>query len=502
MVCRLMSNARDRMDLPDPQSYSDLINVMYSAAFGSLKRYTNMNSIQLNYVGNDALIIGDPDFIQSINFTVIHTSSTASVVPEFNNAQLLTYILAEVNGHVFPIVTILWSRRTPAVCAAVLNIIHHQYIRNAPLTIFTDFDLKLYFEHEFPNSVILGTYHSYCRIIFQKALNLELDTNAIEVQEFLKKCMGLILLPENHTSAALTSLTQSLPPNWLHQLQPFINYLQTEWIDGVTPNRLSLFQSLKGVNNISVLFTRELQYRLRNRNPTIWSFLRSYVQFINAAALDVIKIVRQPCATIKFPGISALCVQRLLLRKQWSAVNDNRISPLEFLNAVMPIQTEYFNNLLHNAEFLIEQQLLVNETNNVEPMVEAIEMICTICYDDPVTVVCLPCLHIQMCTECANNTQEQARINHRPLLCPFCNLPSELRQGNFRVDPQINIPLMTCELCNINSVKIVCFPCLHIKMCVPCSEERAAAAVNEDIDVHCPFCDEPAVFQRGFFPLA
>lgn len=125
-------------------------------------------------------------------------------------------------------------------------------------------------------------------------------------------------------------------------------------------------------------------------------------------------------------------------------------------------------------------------------------MVCQICYEDPVAVVCQPCLHVVICTACADRTERAAKKSNSNLRCPICNVDTTFQAGQFRVQPgrNNNVPLMICELCQVNRIDIICLPCLHIKMCSVC-----ARSVNEvQTPFICPFCLIEGINAHVYFP--
>lgn len=95
-----MRSSRSRASFPDVRSFVEFMAIIYTSELRLLRHYEIINSLQIYNVGENAMIIGDVNFIQALNFNVIHSSSTSSVLPNFQNIELTTYIVVENHSYV------------------------------------------------------------------------------------------------------------------------------------------------------------------------------------------------------------------------------------------------------------------------------------------------------------------------------------------------------------------------------------------------------------------
>lgn len=83
---------------------------------------------------------------------------------------------------------------------------------------------------------------------------------------------------------------------------------------------------------------------------------------MNIASNDAARIRNHLDTRIRFPRSNSFCLERTLLQRQWSLINDNIITATQFQEALLPVQSLHFNNLVYNAELLIDDQLDSIET--------------------------------------------------------------------------------------------------------------------------------------------
>ncbi|CAD6239588.1 GSCOCG00012557001-RA-CDS [Cotesia congregata] len=167
------------------------------------------------------------------------------------------------------------------------------------------------------------------------------DTRVPAIRDFLKKCMSLILLPEQEIDNGFIEAINSVPLYLQPQLQPFLQYMQLKWLNETKIHAMKLFDNTDGIKDISIIFTRELQYRCGGQNMTIWNFLKNYVSFMNIASNDAARIRNHLDARIRFPRSNSFCLERTLLQRQWSLMNDNIITATQFQEALFPRKNIY-----------------------------------------------------------------------------------------------------------------------------------------------------------------
>ncbi|XP_057335076.1 uncharacterized protein LOC130673880 [Microplitis mediator] len=226
-VSRTMRDIQNRIRLPIVNTSGELINTLYNRNFASLRQYDRKHSIQFFNVSNDAMVISVPRLMSLLSFNTLYISSTTRSVPAINNTRLLTYVLAEFRHHVFPIAFILWARRNDEICVNVVNILTQLTQPNVIIAIYSDFDLVPYLANAFVESRVTATYDSYCHILYQRALDLDVQPHLNNHDLFLRNCMNIILLPENLIQNTFNEIINNFNAP---ELEDFSNYVRDEWI--------------------------------------------------------------------------------------------------------------------------------------------------------------------------------------------------------------------------------------------------------------------------------
>ncbi|XP_044594325.1 uncharacterized protein LOC123271865 [Cotesia glomerata] len=400
-------------------------------------------NVIVSNVDNDALLIGDPEFSKSGQCDTIHISSTANILPDFNSTRLLTFILGQDGHYAFPIGIILWTKMAREPCTEILNQVKQRLLPNVNIAkIYVDFDLKLFVEEVFPESDVRGTFNNYCRIIFHEALsNNDLRLMIPEHEEFLKKCFSLILLPSNKIKEGFEEISNSLPVEIKAQLTNFINYFNRVWIEGVTPRSMSLYEKVESLNTVPILFRTTLENYMGEK-PSLRIFWSNFIVLLNKSTNE-----RQRQSIKKNSYVSVairlnLCFNKKLMISLWQSFAKTKVKLPQFLSTVAIYYTDHYWDLLHNAEFLIEEQLdlyppLENEEDSTrenqnegndehELIIEEIPSTnCEICITGPREMIVIPCHHYRMCFQCSTKISHVANEKNLQLKCPFCNSPAQ-----------------------------------------------------------------------------
>ncbi|KAH0559194.1 hypothetical protein KQX54_001577 [Cotesia glomerata] len=489
-VHRLMANSRHRFIPDDVESYVDLINTLNNPHYHQLREYYRGYSLNFSALQDDALIIGDPELIAEFAFDTFFITTTTNVLPQVNNTRLISSIVAKYNNNAFPVITIFWKDMNADVVFEVFNQLRQSFLVDGNVRrIYTDLCFKNCLRSAFPQAEVISTYDSFGRMIYQQAINHGVDFHDIDQKEFFMRIMALTLLPEDMVADAFNQSVAALsPPNRL-ALQAFINYIENGCINRT--ELVNFFNSPDAFTNAGILAKQDLQNRV-GVNPTIWDFMKKYILYMNTMKVDLNKLQQNPTATInRFPRANNSCIKKTLLRRLWTLLNRSKLSADNFLVRIMHLQEEYCNGLIFNDELMLAQQLIIIE-DDLNLNEEVPGMRCAVCGLNPVKIVCLPCLHTQMCGECSVNIKNAA--GNRNIQCPFCNLPVRFGQGQFRQNFDGSV-LMICEQCNVREISIVCVPCLHIRFCQHCCDEITASGASR-----CPACDHEVRFEKGYFP--
>ncbi|XP_074097840.1 uncharacterized protein LOC141526669 [Cotesia typhae] len=277
---------------------------------------------------------------------------------------------------------------------------------------------------------------------------------------------SLIILPSNKIKDGFEEISNSLPVEIKAQLTNFINCFNRVWIEGVTPRSMSLYEKVESLNTVPVLFRTTLQNYM-GENPSLWKFWNNFIVLFNKSMNErqrqSIKKNSYTSVAIRFN----LCYNKKLMINLWQLLTKFKITLPQFLNRVAIYYTDHYWDLLHSAEFLIEEQLdlyppLKNEgvpeaiDNDVEEVYENVQYAnyemeedstrgnenegnnehesiieeipstnCEICITGPREMIVLPCHHYRMCFDCSTKISEVANENNLPLKCPFCNCPAQ-----------------------------------------------------------------------------
>ncbi|KAH0555491.1 hypothetical protein KQX54_019335 [Cotesia glomerata] len=195
------------------------------------------------------------------------------------------------------------------------------------------------------------------------------------------------------------------------------------------------------------------------------------------------------------------------MRIQWTSLRNRRIDGTVFLERMLAIHESHYNDMMHNFTVMIDEQLVINGLHIHQLRAGVADnqrnqqvIMCDICFSNRVNMICHPCLHVQMCSQCARQIR-QAKPANGPLLSllsPFCNSQAEFHEARLRNDLDADgFPLMICELCNTHRVNIICTNCFALRICNNCLEIRREE--NDVIGNICPTCEEEAELRRGFF---
>ncbi|KAH0561109.1 hypothetical protein KQX54_013121 [Cotesia glomerata] len=217
-------------DLTELLTYKDFVDFFERAENLCFMRYADKKNVIVSNVDNDALLIGDPEFSKS----------------------------GQDGHYAFSIGIILWTKVAREPCTEILNQVKQRLIPNVNIAkIYVDFDLKLFVEEVFPESDVRGTFNNYCRIIFHEALrNNDLRLMIPEHEEFLKKCFSLILLLSNKIKEGF------------------------EEIKGVTPRSMSLYEKVKSLNTVPILFRTTLENYMGEK-PSLRKFWSNFIVLLN-----------------------------------------------------------------------------------------------------------------------------------------------------------------------------------------------------------------------------
>ncbi|KAH0561217.1 uncharacterized protein LOC123266081 [Cotesia glomerata] len=183
-VARLLRNIRRQITFPVINTLGELIQALYSQPLSHFRYYSDQQFLQFLNFADNAVIICAPWLISTLNSETIYVTSTSRSAVNVNGVRLLTTVSVNYINHVFPVAFVVWSRRDDQICSNFSDTLRQLFQGNAPRTIYTDFDLLPYLRCTFQGSQVIGTYESYCRILYQRALELDVETHLNDHENF------------------------------------------------------------------------------------------------------------------------------------------------------------------------------------------------------------------------------------------------------------------------------------------------------------------------------
>lgn len=84
--------------------------------------------------------------------------------------------------------------------------------------------------------------------------------------------MSLPLVPPGNIPEAVNFIFQNISPENDVVLQPFIRYIRTQWLQRVTPAKISVYGLSRRTNNNLESAHRRMYDRMRH-HPNIWEFI-------------------------------------------------------------------------------------------------------------------------------------------------------------------------------------------------------------------------------------
>ncbi|XP_044586033.1 uncharacterized protein LOC123266065 [Cotesia glomerata] len=354
-VARLLRNIRRQITFPVINTLGELIQALYSQLLSHFRYYSDQQSLQFFNFADNAVIICAPWLISTLNSETIYVTSTSRSAVNVNGVRLLTTVSVNYINHVFPVAFVVWSRRDDQICSNFSDTLRQLFQGNAPRTIYTDFDLLPYLRCTFQGSQLIGTYESYCRILYQRALELDVETHLNDHDNFLRNCMNLILLPADVANGMFNNMITNLNAP---ELNDFINYLQNEWIEN--ENFVSFYEDFAPLNNVSILISNVISHRFEEHSSPK-EFIQQIIWFFYAAKDDSTRLAANRAAFVtRFPLSTGYCLKRDLMRIQWTSLRNRRIDGTVFLERMLAIHESHYNDMMHIFTVMIDEQLVIN----------------------------------------------------------------------------------------------------------------------------------------------
>ncbi len=399
-----------------PQSPEEFADVLPTASNFN----TNVREV-IKESGEIAVI-----FFANILFTLapqlkdLSFDGTFFVVPKIF-MQLFT-LMAVVNNHSFPLIFVLMTAKTQVLYEAVISTVRDFFPELLPDFLMGDFELasRNALELHFPTATLGGCQFHFSQSLWKKIQKLGLSklymTNK-DFQKYVRTTMSLPYLPSSEIQSASEQLSlihfDTSPVN-MTQIKKFRKYIRTYWLNTVTPEKLSVFNFVRGTNNDCEAYHSQLKARIKTHRPNPWSFLGHINNLIEDVSLDIerlhngLQIARpQKPSVAKALQHRRTCKQKLL---------DGSYTPMKFLAAIShTFNTTAFQNLPSDED-------LSEDSDDAQ---DQGERRCPICHGscDPAYVL-VPCGH----TYCDNCSQ---LLLGREDPCGLCRAPINSRVRAF-----------------------------------------------------------------------
>ncbi|KAJ1518926.1 hypothetical protein ONE63_011468 [Megalurothrips usitatus] len=197
-----------------------------------------------------------------------HIDGHFKTTPHVNGVYQVLTIMPEAYNHVFPVVTVLMSRKTKAAYKQMFSAVKQLLPGIRLKHVMTDFEKGLLaaLREEFPASVLTGCLFHCDQAMCKKSAKLGLKPLLVSNEDAAKAvrmCMALPFLPAGLIRGGFNAIRQ-----WVQQhanadafaepISPFLAYVETQWINGVGPDHISVYRHHKRTNNDQESYHRTL----------------------------------------------------------------------------------------------------------------------------------------------------------------------------------------------------------------------------------------------------
>ncbi|CAF3322392.1 unnamed protein product [Rotaria socialis] len=198
--------------------------------------------------------------------------------------EQLYVLLGMQHGEAVPVCFILTSNRRHETYEAILRCLRRigskKGIDLKPRSIICDFErafMKAVVK-QLPETLVTGCWFHFCQSCYRNIQKLGLmkvyDTDA-EARHLLRAFMGLALLPMNLIHDGFIMLKKKVKTScYRNQLEVFVSYFKSEWIDHFKPSMWCVSNSRWRTNNFAEAQNRRFFSRVVQPHPNLWRFIQ------------------------------------------------------------------------------------------------------------------------------------------------------------------------------------------------------------------------------------
>ena len=348
------------------------------------------------------LMVANLKQAKSINF-----DATFYVVPKIFY-QLFT-IFIKHDGHFFPCVHVLMSRKTESLYKAVMEKIleiRPEFKADFAVGDYQDASRNA-FQAIIPSISVVGCLFHFSQAIWARAKKLKLSfaySKNGDFNRWLKCIMALPLLPQEEITPVLTMLSQEKIElsNTDHKAkQKLLKYIIKEWAN---KEGVSVYASKDKTNNACEIYHKALKSKIRVKRPNIWSFMEHLEEIIQKYDLEFQRLENgldisdyQKQQNIENTKIREACRSKL---------ESQKLTPIDYLKEISSTIGKHYTNKEESAY----------SSSSSESSSEEIpqEGYCVVCLSERIiTYIFIPCAHANICQECAQKFGKGMK-------CPTC----------------------------------------------------------------------------------
>ncbi|KAH0552408.1 hypothetical protein KQX54_009622 [Cotesia glomerata] len=240
-------------------------------------------------------------------------------------------------------------------------------------------------------------------------------------------------------------------------MKEFITYYEQKWKKDLLPSKYNIFEKIRAINDVPEIHLRVLKNSSKSENPSFWKFIESIGKNLAKHVKDCRKFRGSPDNfKINFsPRVNCSIHnnrERSVssgIKKLFQLLSEHRIEASEFLERVMVVMHDYYN------DFFFDKYLLEKELTDMSDRIDAF-------------FAELPDASFVFENNVENDDDEvqrsEAVVNEMQRVIDGlqpADVNAEVIDGN-------DIYNARCRRCNVALVTTINLPCKHIESCNNC----------------------------------
>jgi hypothetical protein len=337
--------------------------------------------------------------------------------------QLWT-VLGEIEGRLFPLISVLMTAKNTELYRAVLNKVKEMFPAFLPQHAMGDFEIapRTALREVFPGIHIVGCQFHLANNLYKKIGKLEmrgLYASDPQFRKWVRAIMALPFLPSRLIAQTLEILKQQIagfPPETHCKMETFVKYFKRVYLTQNSADDISIYRLSRGTNNEQEGYHSVLQNIFKVK-PGIFVFLLK----LNRDYEDVAKDMERAEKGLRLGRCRKQKDVRNARRRLelWLELDSGRRTPLSFLHAIsctMSEQIECDRDEEEDALISDDEPDQVDAQDNAPQGPGRECVVCTEAREAPFFIF-LPCGHGRCCVRCMDRIA--ARGDH----CPECRSP-------------------------------------------------------------------------------